>query len=237
LNNLKQVTLCWILYAQDYNDALCANDGASGWITEKGTDGNGEAWGANDINTNTSMILSSTAAANSFLLYNKNPGIYRCPGDSIPSQNGTRLRTYTLSGAMNNSSSASSEVTLRGGNATGVTYIRATKMNNLSQPGPANCFTFVDENTYTLLVSGGVDFSFTPGLPAASEFFQSLPGTYHGSAGNISFADGHGEQHKWLDPVVTKYKSVYNSINTGGANIGTRNSLDYDWFNQRMPHQ
>ena len=109
-------------------------------------------------------------------------------------------------------------------------------MNDLNHPGPSSCFTFVDESTYTLLVFGGVSFSFTPGLPPASEFYSDLPGTYHGSASNLSFADGHSEQHRWLDPVVTKYKSTFGQINTGGANIGTRNSPDYDFLQQRMPH-
>jgi prepilin-type N-terminal cleavage/methylation domain-containing protein/prepilin-type processing-associated H-X9-DG protein len=236
LNNLKQLSLCWILYTSDNNDNLCYNDGAGGWVANKGNDGNAESWNSSDINTNGSLIVASSTA-NSFNAYNRNPNLFRCPGDSVSSQNGTRLRTYTLNDAMNNSSSSASEVSLRGGNSQGVTYIRATRMNDLNHPGPSSCFTFIDESTYTLLVFGGVSFAFTPGLPPASEFYQDLPGNYHGSAGNLSFADGHSEQHRWFDPITVKYKSIFGQINTGGANIGTRNSPDYDYFNQRMPHQ
>jgi prepilin-type N-terminal cleavage/methylation domain-containing protein/prepilin-type processing-associated H-X9-DG protein len=237
LNNLKQVTLCWILYAQDDNDILCLNDGAGGWLSEKGSDGNGMNWNTADINTNVAIILAENSA-NSFNPYNKQPNVYRCPGDSIASQNGTRLRTYTLNSGMNNSSSSTSEVVLRGGNQTpGRTYIRAVKMNDLSHPGPASCFTFIDENTYTLLTFGGVSFSFTPGLPGASEFYSDLPASYHGRAGNLSFADGHSEQHKWLDPITYKYKSAYGQVNPSGNNIGLRNSPDYDYFNEAMPYR
>ena len=28
----------------------------------------------------------------------------------------------------------------------------------------------------------------------------AYPASYHNSAGNLSFADGHAESHKWIDP-------------------------------------
>lgn len=234
MNNLKQTTLAWVMYSTDYNDHMCFNDGASGWIDEKGLDGNGMSWGNSDINTNYALLESANQPANALFPYNKGANTYRCPGDNIPSQNGPRIRSYTLGCAMNNSSSSTGEVSSRGGNQTGVNYIRAQKMGDLNFPGPAMSFTFVDESAYTLLNYGGVAFEFTPGLSPNSEFYSDLPSPYHGKAGNVAFADGHVELHRWLDPVTLH--TVIAGQTAGPSNIGLRNSPDYAWLTARMPY-
>jgi prepilin-type processing-associated H-X9-DG protein len=144
---------------------------------------------------------------------------------------------------MNNSSSASGQVKAKGGNLiAGRNYDRAVKMSDLSTPGPANVFTFVDESTTSALPgsdasggSGGVWFGLTPGIPQGSEFMDSLPGWYHGkTVSNLAFADGHVESHKWLNklsiqpmgPSVKKSQLLgYNS-----GHITVKNSADYEYL-------
>ena len=38
------------------------------------------------------------------------------------------------------------------------------------------------------------------GLPDARIYMIDVPASYHNGAGGLSFADGHAEIHKWLDP-------------------------------------
>ena len=39
-----------------------------------------------------------------------------------------------------------------------------------------------------------------PSLPIPPYGLTDYPGSYHNGAGNLSFADGHADPHKWLDP-------------------------------------
>jgi prepilin-type processing-associated H-X9-DG protein len=35
--------------------------------------------------------------------------------------------------------------------------------------------------------------------------WKDWPANYHGKSGALSFADGHAETHKWLDPAIADY--------------------------------
>jgi len=104
----------------------------------------------------------------------------------------------------------------------------------LNSPGPANVFAFVDESAYTMLYTGNSVFSFDPGLPGGSEYWRNLPAFYHGKAGNISFADGHAEVHKWLES-STYHAVAVNQTTSAHINVGT--SQDYEWLDDRTPYR
>jgi prepilin-type processing-associated H-X9-DG protein len=112
-------------------------------------------------------------------------------------------------------------------------YINALKTSQLNMPGPANIFSFVDESAYTLLYTGRSVFSFDPGLSLGMEYWRNLPAFYHGKAGNISFADGHAEIHKWL--AGTTYKPIVVGQTTS-AHIFCSGSPDYQYFSDHTPY-
>jgi prepilin-type N-terminal cleavage/methylation domain-containing protein/prepilin-type processing-associated H-X9-DG protein len=221
MNNGKQMNLAFIMYYGDNDDKLVANNG---WVETTGSDGNGMGWGNNDANTNLAVLTGSTSL---FTPYLKNGGSYRCPGDNVASQNGTRVRSYSLNSSLNNSIAGP-------GSITGRAYVKAMKSIDLNTPGPANVFTFMDESTYTLLYTGRSVFSFDPGLSAGSEYWRNLPGFRHGKSGNVSFADGHVELHPWREG--TTYKAEV-AGQTTSAHIIVGISQDYEWLQDRTPYK
>jgi prepilin-type N-terminal cleavage/methylation domain-containing protein/prepilin-type processing-associated H-X9-DG protein len=215
LNNTKQLNLAFIMYSGDNGEQLVSNNG---WVdTDDGLD-----WFTHDANTNF-MILTGTGSL--FAPYIKTFGTYHCPGDNVPSQNGTRVRSYSLNSSLNNSVTAGTGIP-------GRTYINAKKTTDLASPGPANVFAFVDESAYTQLYIGRSVFSFDPGLAPGSEYWRNLPAFYHGKAGNISFTDGHAELHKWLEG------STYHVVTAGqftSSHTVVGISQDYEYLDQHTP--
>jgi prepilin-type processing-associated H-X9-DG protein len=124
-------------------------------------------------------------------------------------------------------------------NIAGRTYFRARKMNDLRNPGPANCFTFIDETAFTLLDFGGITFSVDAGLAGANMYWRNMPARYHGSSGNMGFADGHSELHKWVDkntiaPVQFNVTSL--TVYGSPAHVGCKNSVDFQFVEDHMPY-
>jgi len=239
LNNTKQLNLAFIMFYGDNDEALVKGSGVGCWVDA----GTSLSWGASDANTNTGILTGTNSA---FAPYIKSAGSYHCPGDSVDSLNGARVRSYTLNSSLNNSLSGNVVNGVITVGATGDpnqnrTYILAKKSIDLNSPGPANIFAFVCETTSTLLNSGGQVFSFDPGQASGSYYWRDLPSIYHGSAGNVSYADGHSEIHKWLEGSTTKYgKSVYNSttwsILGNGKNVVVGSSRDYEYLDDNTPY-
>jgi len=221
LNNTKQLNLAFIMYYGDNNEKLVSNNG---WVEC----GNGMNWGNNPENIDAQLTVTNTSL---FSPYIKAPGTYRCPGDNVPSQNGTRVRSYSLNSSLNNNIAAGSTP----GSIAGRAYFLAKKANDLNTPGPANIFAFLDESATTLLNTGKSVFSFDPGLGAGSEYFRALPALYHGRAGNVSFADGHAEIHKWMEGTTYKNAAVV-AGKTSSGNIIVGLSQDYEYLDDHTPY-
>jgi prepilin-type N-terminal cleavage/methylation domain-containing protein/prepilin-type processing-associated H-X9-DG protein len=217
LNNTKQLNLAFIMYYGDNDEKLVSNNG---WVDVD----NGMDWYNKDANTNI-MVLSATTSL--FSPYIKSFGTYRCPGDNIASQNGTRVRSYSLNSSLANALTSDQAIT-------GRTYIEAHKSTDLNSPGPSRVFAFVDESAYTLLNTGNSVFSFNPGYLSGNEGWRDLPAFYHGKAGNISFTDGHAEIHKWLAG-NTYHPVSFGSVSpTGIITVGV--SQDYEWLDELTPY-
>jgi prepilin-type N-terminal cleavage/methylation domain-containing protein/prepilin-type processing-associated H-X9-DG protein len=92
LNNLKQLTLGWLLYIDENDDFLPKNDGA----------GNGGSFGGSWVVGNAKTDPSSANIEMGVIFrYAKNAEIYRCPADKSTvtgSPTLRRFRSYSLSG-------------------------------------------------------------------------------------------------------------------------------------------
>jgi prepilin-type N-terminal cleavage/methylation domain-containing protein/prepilin-type processing-associated H-X9-DG protein len=220
INNGRQLGLAFIMYQGDAEEKLVSNNG---WVDC----GNGMNWGSNPENIDTGLLVTNTSL---FAPYIKSAGSYRCPGDNVPSANGDRVRSYSLNSSINNGLTSAQQIT-------GRTYIRALKGNQLNTPGPANIFTFLEENPYTLLSTGKSVFSFDPGSSSLSEYWRAMPSLSHGKAGNVAFADGHSEIHKWNDSVTTKKWPPVQNSTSGGNHVSCPASADYEWLDEHTPWQ
>jgi prepilin-type N-terminal cleavage/methylation domain-containing protein/prepilin-type processing-associated H-X9-DG protein len=197
LNNLKQLSLGFNLYNSD-NKYFPYNSGGyqgstnnwCGGVLDWNT-GSGAVAGQTGPNTNTWYLLAATLGN-----YIKNAGAYKCPADRIPGANGPRCRSVSMNGFVGNSVSgnpAEREVY----NYT--TYRLFLQESDLIRPGPAMTWVFLDEHPDSIN-----DWLFGLHMPAATLWPQAaawddMPASYHNGACGFSFADGHGEIHKWLD--------------------------------------
>jgi len=183
LNNLKQLQLCWFMYAHDNNDKLVPNgDGATytGWI--------GGQFAVNPRDgTNVNLLKPPSGL---LWNYNQSLGIYKCPADQSVAKSGNlvlgpRVRSISLNGNMNGNSWYTDQ-TIK-------TYFTFRKLSQILRPPPSQAFVFLDENPSTL-----DDGYFL--VVFDTIIWGNDPGIYHNGACGFSFADGHSETHRWLDP-------------------------------------
>lgn len=218
VSNIKQLELGALMYSNDYNGVLLPNapfdypppGGAETWI-EAGTMAYVEGIGSQIGNTNTTLYTSGLLAP-----YLANQlGVYRSPGDQLPSANGQRIRSYSMNGQMGC-------VYLKGKvdfDAPAIQYVKESQIQN---PGPADIFTFLEECQYTIN-DGYLEIHSQP----SAATFPDVPGDYLGGCCAFSFNDGHAEAHKWQTQVLLNAKSSINYIPGGG-----QNNADWVWFSQ-----
>jgi prepilin-type N-terminal cleavage/methylation domain-containing protein/prepilin-type processing-associated H-X9-DG protein len=221
LSNTKQLQLGWQMYLGDFNDIMLPNAPLGTPDVDAWTGGAQMGWPSYDGNTN--LIYLQTGILAPYL--GGQIACYKCPGDTIPSDNGDRIRTYSMNGTM-----GQYEMVQKAG--TGSTYGNGLRyyqrFNELDCPDPSTAFIFCDESILTLddawlQISGPSK----PGWP-------NLPGAYHGGTCGISFADGHSEMHKWVGskltiPIVKDSETVY----TAGGIFTTFNDPDWIWWTPR----
>jgi len=191
LNNLKQLTLCWVMYADDHEDRLVGNkeltdpnnpEGRDSWIT-----GN--------------LVLNPRDGTNDLLLqagrlfpYNQSVGIYRSPADVgralIEGRKYPRNRSYAINCMMN------------GRNHSDERRFRVNQRNaDIQFPGPSQALVFVTEHQSSI-----DDGHF--GLAAEGESWRNnWPASYLDLGSTLSFADGHVEYWRWRDPRTSMIRS------------------------------
>lgn len=93
------------------------------------------------------------------------------------------------------------------------------KTTTIVKPSPAGLWVLIDENARSLNDAG---FAVTM---VESKFLDG-PGSYHGFACGIAFADGHSEIHKWKDgrTLWTTGAATYNPTNQDVAWLQERTS-------------
>jgi prepilin-type N-terminal cleavage/methylation domain-containing protein/prepilin-type processing-associated H-X9-DG protein len=177
LNNLRQLQLCWHLYAVDSGGKLAPNKAE----TSTATTGS-ESWIAGAAKTDDTPTNIMRSA---FFPYNKAIGIYHCPSDQskvafklIP-----RFRSYSMSYPWMNGDPGFEEINRK------ETDIRNTSLASV----------LWDENEDSI-DNGGIGF-----YPAGMWAWWNWPASRHSKGGTMSFADGHVEYWKWKDPWVLKF--------------------------------
>jgi prepilin-type N-terminal cleavage/methylation domain-containing protein/prepilin-type processing-associated H-X9-DG protein len=219
LSNLKQLSLGWFMYAQDNNDRLVANS------TDSDTPGWVAGWldfTAAPDNTNVLKLIDPKYSR--IAPYAPSAGIYKCPAD--PSRVKIGGRTYDRVRSM----SMSTMVACDGGRTWGPAppYKLFFKMSDFDFAGPSQMFVFIDEHPDAINNGAfGVMMS-DAALPQLAKIFD-FPASYHNNAAGLSFADGHGETHRWIDP-RTRPKPKYS--NTLPLGVASPNNKDMIWLSE-----
>ena len=200
-NNLRQLTICYISYAQDNEDRLVPNDFVY-VINNPGLNSGLEvpSWCPGDV-----LVDTNSANLERGLLYpyNTSANIYRCPADRSTINGFPRTRSYNLSLWLNASS-----------NWLGY-YSRLTQVYSPYD----QIFTFIDTHEDAI-----VDPTFgiypAPGSAWNTSFYANnwidLPADRHSQGANVAFLDSHVEYYRWRAP---KRFSFYGQPADGPADL------------------
>jgi prepilin-type N-terminal cleavage/methylation domain-containing protein/prepilin-type processing-associated H-X9-DG protein len=210
LNNVKQLTTAWVTYSDDFNDLLVTNailpntnSWASGWMI----------WSQpyDSDNTNYYNLMNP---AGSLWPYTKQLGIYVCPSDpSIVGQGHPRVRSMSLNGRLHGGDWGLNPV---------AEFNNPYKLSAIYSPGPSQRFAFLDER------ADSIDDGFFGVDMVNDSDLANIPANYHDGCANISFADGHAEVHRWMDP-RTEPKIIFQ---TYIGNLSVPNDVDIPWLQQ-----
>ncbi len=183
LSNVRQFALALQLYAGDNADHLLPNmDGQSvplgqtwvqGWLGLPGPDC-----------TNTLYLQRSLLGP-----YLRTPKVWQCPSARPVTVRGVtqpRVRTISLNCFMGSP--------IKSPAATA--YL---KMSDITRPSPAQALTFLEERAETINdASFAIQWDFDEKNPGGW-VLRDKPEILHRKMGNLCFADGHAESHRWLD--------------------------------------
>jgi len=223
LNNLKQMQIAWALYNTDSGGLLVTNGGAfnvnlGSWVTGWLDWSAGVPTGAN---TNVSYLQNGALGQYA----GRNLGIYKCPADVIPSIIGPRVRSLSMNGFVGDY--AKTEHNVYGATSYRL-FVKETQFVR-----PALTWVFVDEHPDSIN-----DGLFGVKMPAANTWprampWDDVPASYHNGACGFSFADGHSEIHKWLDPQTKPPIRKESPAQGAGSGYNTTSPRDGAWFVER----
>jgi prepilin-type N-terminal cleavage/methylation domain-containing protein/prepilin-type processing-associated H-X9-DG protein len=222
LANQKQMTLAWIMFADDNNGDLVPNhDGGTtdynlSWVP------GWEDWGVNTLaNTNKLYLTQSKIAPYTA----KSTGIYKCPADIYKCKMyGTlmdRVRSVGMNGFIEGGAYPGDHAA--DGSHWYAGWWSYQKMKDIQHPNPSGLWVFVDEHP------DSINDGWTIMNVTNPNAWTDLPASYHNGACGFGFADGHAEIKKWLESSTrVPVKQV-----AAGNSFPAPNSRDIKWIIER----
>jgi prepilin-type N-terminal cleavage/methylation domain-containing protein/prepilin-type processing-associated H-X9-DG protein len=213
LNNLKQIQLACLSYAEDNGGRLPENRGAT--ITK-------DAWVTGIMrwdlppsapwpdNTNVAQLIDGQIGPH----IAKAAGAFRCPADKYPGARGLRVRSLAMNGFVGDTGK------INGGLNPG--YRIYLKSTDIILPGPSMCWVLLDEHPDSIN-----DSLFSVIMTGTT--WTDVPASYHNGACGFSFADGHAEIRRWRDP-----NSIQPVLHVNPSAGNKKSSpTDIPWLQQR----
>jgi prepilin-type N-terminal cleavage/methylation domain-containing protein/prepilin-type processing-associated H-X9-DG protein len=225
LNGGKQIMLAMIMYGGDNNDFFPPNpDDANtnpgyNWCSGDASVGGPDEFNPDVLKDPKLSLLTSYLVGNTSLFHcpgDQRMGIYQGSDPALIGQTVPAARTFSMNQAVGtidpgfdaggpgppgiNSHSGTPTLSVNGPwlnnnyfssphrrNSPWYTYGKFTSM---TAPGPSMTWVLLDEDPVHIN-----DAAFAFGMEQAE--WIDVPGTYHNSGSGFSFADGHGEGHRW----------------------------------------
>jgi prepilin-type N-terminal cleavage/methylation domain-containing protein/prepilin-type processing-associated H-X9-DG protein len=205
LNNYRQLQLCWLMYIDDYQGQLPPNatlpgGGRAGWIATAATWIHGNAW----TDTTSSNIENGV-----LFPYNRSAKIYKCPSDrSTVRDEGKipRFRSVAMNMFMNH-------IPESGDRTSWHAY------SQIKDPPPSKAFVFIDEH------ENSIDNARFALRPRGDWVWIDFPAARHNNGCMLSFADGHSELWRWLEPNTLQIGKMKGWIQGQSAVPGTDRDL------------
>ena len=225
-NNVRQLTLACLLYADEASDRLPYNLGAAE-IRQLAAQNQFRNWTTPIMNweldsDNTNALLLTQGGIGPYV--SRTARVYRCPADCFVSdiQAGAgwtaRVRSISMNAMVGDAGLFSSN----GTNLNNPDYGQFFKISDM--PNPAGIFLLIEEHPNSI-----DDGYFLNAIDSLR--WSALPGSYHGGAVNLSFMDGHAEIHKW------RFASTKPPCRPGSAylpiNVPVAEQDDFEWLMER----
>jgi len=191
MSNMKQLAVCFVMYAGDNNDGVVKN-----WILPSGLS-SPAAWMSGDVSKTTGATNLNDIVNNRLYPYNTSPGIYKCPTLNGRSMSGvpaaSLVRSVSMNGRMGGADAADAArygvVDTSGILGSGFPMFK--KLAQIRSPNPSQAFVFLDESLLT------VDDAYFAVRLSPANTWQNSPTVRHSRGSGFSFADGHSELWKW----------------------------------------
>ena len=194
LNDMKQLSIGWVVYSGDSGDRLPPN-----WVS--GSRPPPAAWV-------TGPSTDATGVTNGLLYpYNPSPAIYQCP-DVTKAGGVTKVRTVSMMvrmGGADTTDAAQFGVWDSLSSDLGPAYPMFKKTTQINKPSPAAALLFVDESVNSVDdCIFGMDWT----------DWRNSPTVHHTRGCAFSFADGHVERWQWqgLSTEQPIFSSAANSM-------------------------
>jgi len=225
LSNTRQLTLGWLLYADDHDGKLCPNrtNSSESWVA-----GILDFDNSHTDNTNVQYLVDSRYAK--LAPYVKIAASFKCPSDKSEVSYGGHRLARVRSFSMNHAVGA---IEQPGQLPFGSGWSVYKKSDDITSPSPNQLWVFIDEHPDS--IDDGRFVVDCERQEAAAQLI-SFPANFHGGASSISFADGHSEFHKWRDEHTTyhnRYCGCLASYAHQGYYTAAPNSPDIAWLQQR----
>jgi len=227
LNNHKQLALAWKMYNDDNRDNLLY----ASWTGTPDPTVDPYVWVQGEMNFNNNNrsnwdVEQDIKRSPLWPYCGKSTGIWKCPADrsfvTVGGEQRPRVRSMSMNfwfGGFGGDGS------LSGGG-----WILYRKFSDLIIPGPTKTWLFLDMREDSIDIGNfATDMRGYPDSWQNTGFYD-LPGMYHNRACGFSFADGHSEIKKWVDPRTTPPLKVGTGISDGFAS--PRNQ-DIVWLQER----
>lgn len=235
LNNVRQLGVAWMIYADDHDGVLAYNLGRSGRLSASVMPATGAQmsdnwvnnvldWELHPDNTNAAAVVESGIGPYA----GKSAAVYRCPSDNVVSEVqrnvgwSGRVRSYSMNAMVGDAGS----FTAGGFNVNNTNYVQFFKA--VSIPHPSEIFVFLDEHPDSI-----DDGYFLNSDGDSSPKWTDLPASYHDGGANFSFADGHAEFHRWHNASTKQPARAY-GINPALPMPITDGTEDFSWVLSRM---
>ena len=221
MSNQKQLTLAWVMYADDNQNNLVPNhDGSGNNFNDSWVPGWLDFTPNNRGNTNKNNLVNAKIGP-----YTKNIGIYKCPGDIyLCTEFGAkmdRVRSVGMNGFIEGGAYGKYDHAADGSHWF-PGWWSYQKFSDIKSPPPSLLWVFVDEQ------ADSINDAWTIMDPTNPNGWVDLPASYHAGACGFGFADGHSEIKKWVEK-STQVPVKMNQVNGFPA----PNSRDIKWIVER----
>lgn len=209
-NNVKQLSLAWMLYGEDNGDRLVYNLGKDETVlTRRSWVNNVLDWGNSPDNTNLALITSGKLSS----YISDAIATFKCGSDNSLSACGPRTRSYSMNSLVGDPGGL-----LDSFNPTLVQFYKSAQITR-----PTLTFVFLEEHPDT--INDGFFMN------RWQEYkWGNLPASYHNGSANLSFGDGHVESHHWTVPDTIRPARQ----GAASGSFDATPKIDFQWLADRV---